>query len=61
MKLQVAGTMVLVWCHLAPGHWVEARQLLDNTLATAEEQVDQVCSMVQMLAGTALALMGSLA
>ena len=53
--------MVLAWCQLARGHWVEARQLVDKTLAAAEEQVDQVCSMVQMLAGTALALMGNLA
>ena len=56
----LVNRMVLAWCRLARGHWVEARQLLDETLAAAEQQVDQVCSMVQMLTGTALALMGSL-
>jgi len=56
----ILNRMVLAWARLAQGHWVEAREQIDKTLAEAENQTDQVCSMAQMLAGTALALMGNL-
>lgn len=51
---------LLAWCRFARGFWVEARQLLDSTLAAAEEQVDLACALTQMIVGTVLALMGSL-
>lgn len=56
----ILNQMVFAWARLAQGHWIEARELVEKCLAEAEHQADQVCSMVQMLAGTALAMMGSL-
>jgi len=52
---------LLAWCRYALGHWVEARQLIVETLAAAEEQTDLACGLIQMLTGTVLALMGSIA
>jgi len=56
----ILNRMVLAWARLAQGHWVEARGLVDKTLSEAEKQADQVCAMVQMMAGTALTLMGEI-
>jgi len=52
--------MLLSWCRFARGNWVESRQLLDDTLIAAETQNDLACGLVQMLAGTILALMGNI-
>lgn len=50
--------ILLSWCRFAQGHWVESRQLLKTTLTAAETRTDLICSLVQMMAGTVLALMG---
>lgn len=51
---------LLAWCRFARGYWVEASQLLAETLASAEEQTDLACALSQMMIGTVYALMGRL-
>jgi LuxR family transcriptional regulator, maltose regulon positive regulatory protein len=51
---------LLAWCRFARGYWVEASQLLAETLAAAEEQIDLACALSQMMIGTVYALMGRL-
>ncbi|MDW7739095.1 MAG: BTAD domain-containing putative transcriptional regulator [Bacillota bacterium] len=52
--------MLLSWCRFARGNWVESKQILDETIKAAEIQNDLACGLVQMLAGTILALMGNI-
>jgi ATP/maltotriose-dependent transcriptional regulator MalT/two-component SAPR family response regulator len=51
---------LLAWCRFARGCWVEANQMLAETLAAAEEQTDLACALSQMMIGTVYALMGRL-
>ncbi len=50
---------LLAWCHYARGCWVEAEQLIEDTLIAAEVQSDLACGLVETITGTVLALMGN--
>lgn len=53
--------VILAWCRYAGGRWAEARDILEDVLAAAEEQEDMIAPLVRMMGGTVMALMGSTA